>query len=70
MPVKSGVVLPPPPNLLLSKDQFKLVKGTPKVYKTPGESGKMNFRNFCGNCGSCLFGELEILPGMLGIKAG
>lgn len=57
-------------NVLLKKDQFKLVKGTPKVFTMPGDSGKSKFRNFCANCGSCLFGELEILPGMIGLKAG
>lgn len=57
-------------NVIVPRDHFKLLRGTPSVYKQPGDSGKLNARHFCGNCGSCLFGELEIMPDVFGIKAG
>ncbi|KAM0164821.1 hypothetical protein ACHAPC_010826 [Botrytis cinerea] len=57
-------------NLLLPRTQFKLLQGTPKTFEIPGDSGKINKRSFCGTCGSSLFGELELLPELIGIKAG
>ncbi|KAF7954142.1 hypothetical protein EAE96_005274 [Botrytis aclada] len=57
-------------NVLVPRTQFKLLKGTPKTFEIPGDSGKINKRSFCGNCGSSLFGELELMPQFIGIKAG
>ncbi|KAF5876914.1 putative duf636 domain protein [Botrytis fragariae] len=57
-------------NLLVNRTQFKLLQGTPKTFEMPGDSGKINKRSFCGNCGSSLFGELELMPQFVGIKAG
>ncbi|PVH69574.1 hypothetical protein DL98DRAFT_598550 [Cadophora sp. DSE1049] len=57
-------------NLIVPRGQFKLLKGTPKTFEIPGDSGKINKRSFCPTCGSCLFGELEIMPDVMGIKAG
>ncbi|KAJ8065022.1 hypothetical protein OCU04_007324 [Sclerotinia nivalis] len=57
-------------NLLVPRDQFKLLQGTPNTFEARGDSGKINKRSFCGNCGTNLFGELEIMPDFVGIKAG
>ncbi|KAF7898129.1 hypothetical protein EAF00_004575 [Botryotinia globosa] len=57
-------------NVLISRTQFKLLKGTPTKFDKPGDSGKINTRSFCGTCGSSLFGELELMPELMGIKAG
>ncbi|PQE06006.1 hypothetical protein CJF30_00004932 [Rutstroemia sp. NJR-2017a BBW] len=57
-------------NLIVPREQFKLLKGTPNTFEIPGDSGKINKRSFCGNCGSSLFGELELMPEIVGIKAG
>lgn len=35
-----------------------------------GDSGKINKHFFCGDCGSSLFTQLEIMPGETIIKAG
>lgn len=38
--------------------------------RTPGGSGRMAVRNFCGGCGSLLFGTPESAAGMVTIYAG
>jgi hypothetical protein len=35
-----------------------------------GASGKINKHFFCGNCGSSLYTELEVMPEMACVKAG
>lgn len=57
-------------NLIVPRDGFRVTKGEPKAYKQVADSGKMNTRNFCGDCGSSLYGELELMPDIIGIKAG
>lgn len=44
--------------------------GEPKWYDTTGESGNNNRHFFCSNCGSSLYGKLDIMPGDIVIKAG
>lgn len=44
--------------------------GTPKHYDITGASGKNNRHFFCANCGSSLFTKLDIMPGVVVIKAG
>ncbi|ESZ94452.1 DUF636 domain protein [Sclerotinia borealis F-4128] len=57
-------------NVLVPRAQFTLLKGTPKTFEAPGNFGKINKRSFCFTCGTSLFGELEIMPDFIGIKAG
>lgn len=57
-------------NVIVPRSAFRVVKGKPVQFRIPGDSGKINTRNFCATCGSCLFGELEIMPDVIGIKAG
>jgi len=57
-------------NVVLPKAAFSLTKGTPKTYDAIGDSGKINKHSFCGNCGSSLYTELEIMPGNIIVKAG
>ena len=44
-------------------------KGTPRYYKTIGESGKAIERGFCVNCGSPVAVKLERFPDLIGVQA-
>ena len=46
------------------------VTGTTTSFRSLGDSGKYIDRCFCPTCGSQLLTRLEVLPGMLGLKAG
>lgn len=46
------------------------VSGVTSSYRSLADSGKYIERCFCPTCGSQLFSKLEMLPGMLGVKAG
>ena len=46
------------------------VSGEPKYFKSKSDAGRFIERGFCPNCGSQLFTKLEMMPGVLGIKAG
>ncbi|EHK39550.1 uncharacterized protein TrAtP1_006964 [Trichoderma atroviride] len=57
-------------NAVVPEDSFQVKKGEPKWYDTIGESGGKNRHFFCSNCGSSLYGKLDIMPGDIVIKAG
>ncbi|OAA48515.1 DUF636 domain-containing protein [Metarhizium rileyi] len=57
-------------NAVVPCGSFKITKGTPKTWDVKGASGKINKHFFCANCGSSLYTELEVMPGMTCIKAG
>lgn len=44
--------------------------GPVRQSRSPGGSGRMAVRNFCGECGSMLFGTPESAPGLVTIYAG
>lgn len=46
------------------------ITGTVKYYATPGRSGQLVHRGFCPECGSSLFGKVDVIPGMIAIRAG
>jgi hypothetical protein len=46
------------------------ISGEVKYYDKNGDSGHRIRRGFCPTCGSQLFGKPEIVPGVLGIRAG
>lgn len=46
------------------------ITGSPSAYESTGDSGNQVTRLFCPRCGSQLFGKLQILPDMIGIRAG
>ncbi|KAJ3477727.1 hypothetical protein NLG97_g8762 [Lecanicillium saksenae] len=56
-------------NIVTPRDGFSVTKGTPKTYDAIGDSGKINKHFFCGNCGSSLYTELEIMPTAVCVKA-
>ncbi|KAF9893976.1 hypothetical protein FE257_008947 [Aspergillus nanangensis] len=57
-------------NVVVPRTSFQLTKGTPRAYDTVGSSGKVNRHFFCPSCGSSLYTELEVMPGMTCVKAG
>jgi hypothetical protein len=46
------------------------VTGETRAYASTGDSGMPLTRNFCPKCGSMLFSEPTVLPGMMNITAG
>lgn len=46
------------------------ITGEVKYFDKNGDSGHRVRRGFCPNCGSQVFGKPEMIPGVLGIRAG
>ncbi len=46
------------------------ITGDVKYFDKNGDSGHRVARGFCPTCGSQVFGKPEIIPGVLGIRAG
>lgn len=46
------------------------VTGAPKTFADHGDSGKVLSRSFCAQCGSTLFDEAEVMPGVVMISTG
>jgi len=57
-------------NVVVPRTNFKVTKGTPKTWDAKGDSGKINKHFFCGNCGSSLYTELEVMPDVTCVKSG
>ncbi|KAI9715802.1 MAG: hypothetical protein M1828_000707 [Chrysothrix sp. TS-e1954] len=57
-------------NVVVPRGNFKVTAGSPKSYDAKGASGKVNKHWFCGNCGSSLYTELEIMPDVTCVKSG
>jgi hypothetical protein len=56
-------------NLVVKKDSF-VQQGYAKTYQDVGSSGQPVYRHFCESCGSPIFSELAMAPGVLFVKAG
>ncbi len=54
--------------VVVTAEAFKIVRGQPKAYDTPADSGTMVRRIFCSECGSPLFSENAALPMFKAIK--
>lgn len=57
------------PFLFLPKEAVTIT-GETKSYSQAGSSGQHLHRHFCPNCGSCIFGHLDVAPTMMTIVAG
>lgn len=57
-------------NMLVPADSVKLKQGKPAQYAKTGDSGKTVTRFFCSNCGSTLWSEGEVIPGIRILKIG
>jgi hypothetical protein len=56
-------------NLLFKAGDYTQT-GETKVYPDIGDSGKHVFRHFCGDCGSPINSQAELMPGFVIVKAG
>ena len=52
------------------RENFRLLRGTPKRYAKQADSGRTLFRYFCGECGSSLYSHRGNMPEVIGIRAG
>ena len=52
------------------KGQFKLLRGTPKIYIKTAESGNQRAHGFCPECGTPLFATTVGNPELYGIRVG
>ena len=57
-------------NLVIPSEAFKLTSGSPKFFDAKAASGKINKHWFCSTCGSSLYTNLEIMPGVTIVKSG
>ncbi len=57
------------PVMLVKKDMVK-IQGEIKFHDVKADSGLVNSRGFCPECGSQLFEKLESMPHFVTIKAG
>ena len=48
--------------------EFEIVKGTPKEYASPADSGNVITRIFCGDCGTPLFIQVSTRPDVVGVR--
>ena len=46
------------------------ITGEVKYFDSQGDSGHIVSRGFCPTCGSQLFGKVELMPGLIAIRAG
>jgi len=53
---------------MVKEDDFELIAGSPTVYMKTSVEGRVVGMNFCGTCGSNLFGTTEL--GMVSVAAG
>lgn len=56
------------PGYMVKETDFCVIKGSPSVYKRVSKEGRVVKQNFCGNCGSTLWGETEF--GLVSVGAG
>ncbi len=57
-------------NLFYKEEQITLLQGSPKHYDHTADSGNSMFKEFCGNCGSQVFGGGAMRPGVKSVKVG
>lgn len=53
---------------MVKNSNFKITKGSPSVHEKTSKEGRVVRRNFCGNCGSNLWGVTEF--GLTSVSAG
>ncbi len=56
--------------VLIPDSAFELTSGEAKCFSVTGSSGKSVTRSFCPDCGSPLWSQVEVAPGLRFVKAG
>jgi len=57
-------------NVFVKEDDLVIVKGTPRSFQHTADSGATMTKEFCGDCGSQLFGSGTGSPGVKHVKVG
>ena len=57
-------------NIFVAEDDIMITQGEPKFHSHTADSGNVLVKEFCGNCGSQLFGYGTGRPGVKNIKVG
>jgi hypothetical protein len=57
-------------NVFFKEDDIKILQGTPKQFRHAADSGNTMTKEFCGDCGSQLFGIGSGSAGIRHVKAG
>ncbi|RKL01574.1 hypothetical protein BFJ70_g17403 [Fusarium oxysporum] len=57
-------------NIIVPRAALKVTKGETRTYPHLGDSGKLYHHNFCGNCGTEVFGVPDAAPDLVSVKAG
>ncbi len=52
------------------KENFRILKGQPKIYVKTAESGNKRAQGFCGECGTHLYATAPVDPQIYGIRTG
>ncbi len=56
--------------VFVNESDVKILKGAPKTFEHPNDAGVTMTKQFCGNCGTHLFGKGSRAGGMIHIKVG
>lgn len=56
--------------LAIPENAMTILKGEPKGFMSKGSSGSNVTRKFCENCGTPIFSELSVAPGLKVLKVG
>ena len=57
-------------NVFVKQDDLVVLQGSPRSYRHTADSGATMTKEFCGDCGSQLFGLNSAQPNSLRIRAG
>ncbi|KAI5249252.1 hypothetical protein E4T43_00738 [Aureobasidium subglaciale] len=57
-------------NLMIPTDKYKILSGSLRTFTRKGDSGKDVTYNYCQNCPTVLFVQVEAMPGINIVKMG
>jgi hypothetical protein len=57
-------------SFIVSKDAFRLVRGEPKTFARPSDSGRPVLCAFCPECGTRIYHEARWMQGVINVKPG
>lgn len=60
----------PANGFVITRDSLTLIKGKPKSYTSKTHAGGKSTRQFCGDCGTPLFGSKDSSPGTIAVMVG
>jgi hypothetical protein len=57
-------------NVFVKEEDLEILQGSPKAFEHPADSGNTMTKEFCGDCGSQLFGHNSTGTGVKALKVG